>query len=162
MTAPLNLKDLQPPKIEIFWGTANVPAVVDYPRTVGQSVLASMDHVHDVDGYCLKNRFGIRCLKNRFAIRCDDPLPEDKEATLLDFVRDHLGLELLPWQEDFLKAVVSGKHLFEHKLRHVETHKMERETYGFFETAYNRVNVKIDPSEWEIVSRPAFPFRSMK
>lgn len=152
MTTLLNLKHLQPPKIEIFPGTANEPTIIDYPATAGMSVLAQMDHAHDFEGYCLKNRFGVRC---------DAPLPVDKEAEVISYVKEHLG-DLLPWQEDFLRAVVKGEHLFEHKVRHVDTRKYEPHTYGFFETAKSVVDHKIDPSEWEIVSRPAFPFRSMK
>lgn len=141
-----------PQTLSIFRGTMTEPAVIDYP-SIGQHVLSLTDHAHDFGGLCIKNRFGARC---------GDSEPVDHEAEVIDFVKAHLGVDLQPWQEDFLKAVVAGSHPNEHKLRHVKTGRYESATYGFFSTAQSTVNHKNDPSEWEIVSRPAFPFRSMK
>jgi hypothetical protein len=44
----------------------------------------------------------------------------------------------------------------------VDTGQFRKPVYGLFSTAQKVVDRSLDPSEWEIYSRPAFPFRSLK
>jgi hypothetical protein len=88
--------------------------------------------------------------------------PVDRVAETISFVRSVLDVDLLPWQEDFLRAAITGEHVFEHRIRHVDTGQFRKPVYGLFSTAQKVVDRSLDPSEWEIYSRPAFPFRSLK
>lgn len=132
-------------------GTADDPLVINHPER-NYRLLQAANHVHNEMGVCVKNRFAVRC----------EPEPRDKVEEVIEFAKTHLGLELEKWQEDFLRAAITGRHTFEHKIRNRYSREWMPQTYGFFGSAKAWVDNSITPGDWEILTRPAFPFRSAK
>lgn len=62
-------------------GTRDKPVIVDSPRTV--LYVDELNHVHDLDG---------NCIKNRYAVRCDPPLPLPPHGDYQDAIKTVTGM----------------------------------------------------------------------